>query len=148
MPTPELISRNRSAVGYTGLVLTDDPDAAPGTLLGGHAQLAGAIIPPGASVAAAGSTNANAAALPAGTSSAYPVTGADDTKGVIISTADKVTGKVIFVGNLVFNKILKVYPPSGGTINGASANAAYSSVSGSGVILQCLSGSGNTWMAW
>jgi hypothetical protein len=148
MATPELISRTRCAAGFTGLVLTDDPDAAAGTLLGGHVQMAGEIIIPGASTAAAGSTNADAAALPSGTSSTYPVTGADDTKGVIISAADKVTGKVVRVGNLVFNKIIKVYPPNGGTINGASANAAYSSGSGKGVILQCLSGAGNTWMAW
>jgi len=148
MATPELISRTRCAAGFTGLVLTDDPDAAAGTLLGGHAQIAGEIIVPGASTAAAGSNAGDATTLPAGTSSTYPVTGADDTKGVIISTTDKVTGKVIRVGNMVFNKILKVYPPSGGTINGASANAAYSSASGKGVVLQCLSGSGNTWMAW
>jgi len=148
MATPELISRYRSATGFTGLVVTDSADTAPGTLLGGHVQMAGEIIIPGASTAAAGSTNADAAALPSGTSSTYPVTGADDTKGVIISAADKVTGKVVRVGNLVFNKIVKVYPPNGGTINGASANAAYSSGSGKGVILQCLSDSGNTWMAW
>lgn len=148
MPTPELISRGRSAVGYTGLVLTDDADTAPGTLLGGHGQVAGLIVVPGASTAAAGSNNGDAAALPAGTSSTYPVTGADDTKGVIISATDKVTGKIIYIGNLVFNKALNVYPPSGGTINGASANAAFVSASGKGVVLQCLSGSGNTWMAW
>jgi hypothetical protein len=148
MSTPELISRYRSATGFTGVVVTDSPDTAPGTLLGGHVQMAGEIIVPGASTAAAGSNNADAAALPSGTSSTYPVTGADDTKGVIISATDKITGKVVRVGNLVFNKIIKVYPPDGGTINGASANAAYSSGSGKGVVLQCLSSSGNTWMAW
>ena len=148
MATPELISRNRCAAGFTGLVITDSPDTAAGTLLGGHVQMAGEIVVPGASTAAAGSNNGDATALPSGTSSTYPVTGADDTKGVIISTTDKVTGKVIRIGNLVFNKILKVYPPSGGTINGAAADAAYSSASGKGVMIQCLSGSGNTWMAW
>jgi anti-sigma factor RsiW len=148
MATPELISRNRSAVGFVGVVVTDSADTAAGTLLGGHIQMAGAIVPPGASTAAAGTTTADATALPSGTSSTYPVTGADDTKGVRIAATDKVTGKILFIGNLVSNKILNVYAPSGGTINGAAADAAFASASGKGVIIQCLSGSGNTWMAW
>lgn len=102
----------------------------------------------GASTAAAGTDETNAGALPAGTARTYPTTAADDTKGVIISTSDKVTGRTLLIGNGVSNKILKVYPPAGGTINGAAANAAFSSASGKGVIIQCLSGSGNTWLAW
>lgn len=102
----------------------------------------------GGSTAAAGSTNADAGALPAGTAGVYPTTAADDTKGVIVDTADKVTGRMILIGNGVSNKILKVYPPSGGTINGAAANAAFASASGKGVIMVCLSASGNTWLAW
>jgi hypothetical protein len=102
----------------------------------------------GASTAAAGNDNTNAGALPAGTAKIYPTTAADDTKGVIIDVADKVTGRVLLIGNGVSNKILKVYPPSGGTINGAAANAAFSSASGGGVIIVCLSSAGNTWLAW
>lgn len=102
----------------------------------------------GASTAAAGSTNADAAALPAGTSVVYPTTGADDTKGVILHTSDKVTGRQILIGNGVSNKVLKVYPPAGGTINGAAANAAFSSASGKGVIVYCLNSGANTWLAW
>jgi predicted RecA/RadA family phage recombinase len=102
----------------------------------------------GASTAAAGSTNADAGALPAGTAKTYPTTAADDTKGVIIDVADKVTGRLLYIGNGVANKILKVYGPSGATINGGSANAAFSSVSGKGVIIQCLSSTSNTWLAW
>jgi predicted RecA/RadA family phage recombinase len=102
----------------------------------------------GGSTAAAGSTNADAQALPAGTGSIYPTTAADDTKGVIVDAADKVTGRVLLIGNGVSNKILKVYPPSGGTINGAAANAAFSSVSGKGVIMVCLDSGANTWLAW
>ena len=102
----------------------------------------------GASTAAAGSTVADAGALPAGTGSIYPTTAADDTKGVVIDVADKVTGRVLFIGNGVSNKILKVYGPSGAAINGGSADAAFSSVSGKGVIIVCLSASGNTWLAW
>ena len=102
----------------------------------------------GASTAAAGTTTADAGALPAGTAKVYPTTGADDTKGVVINAADKVTGRVLMIGNGVANKILKVYPAAGGTINGAAADAAFSSVSGKGVIIVCLSSGANTWLAW
>jgi len=102
----------------------------------------------GASTAAAGSTVADATALPAGTASIYPTTGADDTKGVLLTASDKVTGRLLFIGNGVSNKILKVYGPSGAVINGAAADAAFSSASGKGVVICCLSGVGNTWLAW
>lgn len=111
-------------------------------------ELGASVATVGASTAAAGSTYADAGALPAGTGSVYPTTAADDTKGVIVSTSDKVTGKVLFIGNGVSNKILKVYGPAGAVINGAAANAAFSSVSGAGVVMICLSGSGNTWLAF
>lgn len=101
----------------------------------------------GASTAAAGSAAGDAAALPAGTASIYPTTAADDTKGVILHANDQVTGRDLFIGNGVSNKILKVYPPTGGTINGAAANAAFSSASGKGVRIICLDGAGNTWLA-
>lgn len=102
----------------------------------------------GASTIALGTTAADAAPLPAGTAKIYPTTAADDTVGVIINAADKVTGRTLFIGNGVANKILKVYGPTGATINGGSANAAFSSVSGKGVIITCLSGASNTWLAW
>ncbi len=102
----------------------------------------------GASTAAAGSTNADAAALPLGTASVYPTTAADDTKGVILTASDKVTGRMIFIGNGVSNKILKIYPAAGGTINGAAADAAFSTASGKGAILYCLNATANTWLAW
>lgn len=100
----------------------------------------------GASTAAAGSTYEDAGALPAGTACIYPTTAADDTKGVIISDSDKVTGRILFIGNGVSNKILKVYPATGGTANGGSANVAFSSASGKGVVAICLSSSSNTWL--
>lgn len=101
----------------------------------------------GASTAAAGSSTSDAGALPAGTGFIYPTTAADDTTGVKINAADKVTGRVIFIGNGVANKILKIYGPTGAVINGASADAAYSTKSGGGALVACLSGSGNTWLA-
>lgn len=103
---------------------------------------------PGASTAAAGTTTADAEVLPAATAAVYPTTAADDTKGVRIHDNDKVKGRSLMIGNGVSNKILKVYPPSGGTINGAAADAACSSASGRGLCVYCLSASGNTWLAW
>lgn len=102
----------------------------------------------GASTAAAGSTTADAGVLPAAVGVVYPTTAADDTKGVRVHADDKVTGRTLLIGNGVSNKILKVYAPSGGTINGAAADAAFSSASGKGVIIVCLSGADNTWLAW
>jgi hypothetical protein len=102
----------------------------------------------GASTAAAGTTTTDAGVLPAATATTYPTTAANGTTGVRIHANDKVTGRVLFIGNGVSNQILKVYPPSGGTINGAAGDAAFSSVSGKGVIIQCLSSAGNTWLAW
>jgi predicted RecA/RadA family phage recombinase len=101
----------------------------------------------GASTAAAGSTTTDAGVLPAGTAQTYPTTAADGTKGVRISATDKVTGRILFIGNQAA-AILKVYPPTGGNINGLGVDAAFSSVSGKGVVIQCLSSAGNTWLAW
>jgi hypothetical protein len=100
----------------------------------------------GGSTAATGSTYADAAALPAGTAFLYPVTASDGTKGVIINAADQVTGRTIMIGG-VAGAVTKIYAPSGGTINGGSANAAFSTASGHGALLTCISGSGNTWAA-
>jgi hypothetical protein len=102
----------------------------------------------GASTAAAGTTTSDAGALPAGTARIYPTTGADGTKGVKLHTSDKVTGRTIWIGNGVSTAILKVYPPTGGTINGAAADAAFSSASGKGVVIVCLSSGSNAWLAW
>lgn len=102
----------------------------------------------GASTAAAGSTTTDAGVLPAATASVYLTTAADDTTGVRVHASDQVTGRMLFIANGVSNKILKVYAPTGGTINGAAANAAFSSVSGKGVVMICVDGTGNTWSAF
>lgn len=103
----------------------------------------------GASTAAAGSVVGDAAALPAGTADVYLTTAADDTKGVILSSSDKVAGRVVFIANGVSNKILKLWPPTGGVINGAAANASFSSDSGKGIIVICTDASGSgVWAAW
>jgi len=105
------------------------------------------VAPVAASTAAAGSTYADAGALPAGTSSIYWVSGADDTKGVILDVSELIDGRVLQIGNTVSNKILKVYSPAGGTINGGAANGAYSPPSGCSAWLQCTSAADNTWKA-
>jgi hypothetical protein len=102
----------------------------------------------GASTAALGTNSGTAAVLPSATGNIYPTTAADDTVGVRVSSSDKVTSRILFIGNGVSNKILKVYAPTGGTINGAAGDAAFSSASGKGVIIICLSSGSNTWLAF
>lgn len=104
-------------------------------------------LPIAASTAAAGTTTTDAGVLPSG-GSIYPTTAADGTKGVRVAAGDKVNGRTLYIGNGVSTAILKVYAPSGGTINGAAADAAFSSVSGKGVIITCLNSSTNAWLAW
>jgi predicted RecA/RadA family phage recombinase len=116
---------------------TSIPTAIPGPITEGI----------GASTAAAGTTAGDAGALPAATAPVYPTTAADDTTGVIIHADDQVTGRKLFIGNGVGDKILKIYPPTGGNINGLGANAAFSTVSGAGATVVCLSSGGNTWLA-
>lgn len=101
----------------------------------------------GASTAAAGSTAGDATTLPAATAPVYPTTAADDTKGVIIHADDKVTGRELYIGNGAGANILKIYPPSGGNINGLGANVAYSTTSGGSALIKCLSSGSNTWFA-
>jgi hypothetical protein len=124
---------NVTTLDATGSMKTGISGVSPGTI--------------GASTAALGTTSANAAVLPAGTGQIYPTTAADGTVGVRINVADQVTGRTLFIGNGVAAQILKVYPPTGGTINGAAADAAFSSASGKGVTITCLSSAGNTWLA-
>lgn len=75
---------------------------------------------PVTTVAAAGTVIGNAAALSEGFNL---VTAADNTKGVILPAF--VAGEKIKVKNNTSGKILLVYPPVGGKINGGAANAVY-----------------------
>ena len=104
------------------------------------------VVTIGASTAAAGSTTTDAGVLPAATAEAYLTTAADGTKGVRINAADNIAGRSIRVANGVSTAILKIYPPSGGTINGAAADAAFSTVSGKGALLVCTAA--GTWYGW
>lgn len=77
-----------------------------------------------ASVAAAGSAQSDAAALSEGFQA---VSAADGTKGVILPVP--IAGAQVWIKGTA-NAVLKVYPNSGGAINGLSANAAMSLASG------------------
>ena len=101
------------AVTATTITATTVTGNSPGTSTG-------AIRLPVATVAAAGSTQGDAAALAEGIN---VVSAADGTKGVILPTA--VAGMVIIVKNTAAGA-LKIYPATGGAINAVAANGAYS----------------------
>lgn len=81
-------------------------------------------LQPVTAVTAAGSNQGDAAALARGFN---VVTGADGTKGVILPTA--APGLIVTLKGVTAG-VLKVYPATGATINGLSANAAISLASG------------------
>lgn len=99
------------AVTATSITATSITNSGPTT---------GAIRLPVASVAAAGTNQGTAAALSEGIN---VVTGADDTKGVVLPTA--VAGMVVIVKNTVSGKTLKLYPASGAAVNAVAANGSY-----------------------
>lgn len=104
-----------------------DPELVAGTTITGAAisggtiaspTITGAIVSgPVTTVAAAGSTNADAAAIAAATYICV-VTAADGTKGAILPAM--VDGQTIKVKNNA-GSILKIYPFSGAAINGLTA---------------------------
>jgi hypothetical protein len=108
-------------------VAYSDPELVSGTTVTGAtvsggtisgATITDAIVSgPVTTVAAAGSTNADAAAIAAATYICV-VTAADGTKGVILPTM--VDGQTIKVKNNA-GSILKIYPFSGAAINGLTA---------------------------
>lgn len=108
-------------------VAYSDPELVSGTTITG-AAISGGIVSgatvlgvivsgPVTTVAAAGSTNADAAAVPANTYICV-VTAGDGTKGAILPTM--VDGQTIKIKNNAA-AILKVYPFSGAAINGLTA---------------------------
>lgn len=101
----------------------------------------------GASTAAAGSTTTDATVLPDATGGIYPTTLANGTKGVRIHVDDKVLNRQLYIANGAA-AVLKIYPPTGGTINGAAADAAFSTPSGIGAWLVCSNATTNAWLAF
>ena len=76
-----------------------------------------------ATLAAAGGDLPNAAAIVTASPGFILVTEADGAKGVRLPTA--AAGNVFYIKNIeAANAALKVYPPSGGTINDETANTA------------------------
>jgi len=65
----------------------------------------------------------------------------------VLLPVDRVTGDVVFIFNLDSAQDIKVYPPSGGTINGASANAALVVGQTQAALAICIADTGLTWMA-
>lgn len=95
-------------------------------------------------VAMAGSAQGDAAALSA-SKFLHQITGADGTKGVILP-ATTITSAAIchFLLNTTAG-VAKVYPATGGTINGGSANAAFTALTGVKPIICCASAT-DTWV--
>jgi hypothetical protein len=94
-----------------------------------------------ATAAAAGTTQATATPL---TASVNHVTGANGTAGVRLPAIAQ-PGQVVAVYNASAGFSLKVYPPTGGTINGGSINTA---VNQSGVTLALFIATSSTnWAA-
>lgn len=107
-----------------------------------------------------GNVNAGITALAGGaqpsptTNATAVLTGAVNTVTVVATDNDSVlipADRTKFDTALVFNldagQDIKIYPPSGGTINGAAANAALVVGQQQGSLLVCVSDDGLTWMA-
>lgn len=104
------------------------------------------LIGPVPSIAAAGTTQGNAAAVPAN-AAVVLVTGASGTNGVILPTPLAV-GQECNLVNTNLTNALKVYPDAGGTggtINGAAANAAASLPAAKGAAYTCTALGPTAW---
>ena len=89
------------------------------------------------SVAAAGTTVADAGAVTSSSGAFILGTGGNGTKGIVLPTG--AAGDVFFIKNDdAANGILKVYAASGGKINGGSANAALSFAAKTAAVLFCI----------
>lgn len=71
---------------------------------------------------------------------------ASDNDSVLLPN-DRVEGDFVMIFNLDSAQDIKVYPPSGGTINGAAANAALVAGQQQAVLAICVSTDGLTWLA-
>lgn len=97
-------------------------------------------------VTAAGTTAATATALVA---SQTQVTSAAGATGVILSATATLT-RLYFIRNLAASTApLKVYPPTGGTINGAAVDAPLIVPAGQTAIVEVqVQGASSVWVAW
>jgi hypothetical protein len=91
----------------------------------------GFIMPVNPTVAATGTTNANAASI-----TGYGLTlvsGADDAVGVILPTA--VPGGIIYIKSTVAAKVLKIYPAAGAQINALTVTTGNYNTAAAGVTI-------------
>ena len=98
--------------------------------------------------AALGTNSATAAPLPDSGFGVYPVTGSDNFNGVRIHANDAVLQHKIMIVNLVPNKSMHVYPPTGGNINGLGVDVGYPTASGGSATLICTDAVTNTRLAF
>lgn len=131
---------NNSGVGYFCGYCIPTPGTTAGALtadqLGYFVKGERGGLAQASSVAATGSVVGDAAALNFGFNF---VSAADATKGVILPAG--AVGRIVYVKNSdAANAVLKVYPPTSGTINALSANAAISLAAKVSAIFICLDG--------
>lgn len=98
------------------------------------------------SVTAAGTSAATAAAI---TVSQTAWTSAAGATGAILSATGGLT-RLFFIRNLAASTAaLNVYPPTGGSINGAAANAPIVVAAGQSILIECqVQGSSSVWVAY
>ena len=105
-------------IAQDNVTITSGTATLQSLVITGTGSLTGNITFPVATVAAAGSTNANATAIT--TYGVIHATGADATKGVKLPPA--AAGKVVIVKNAdAANAVLKVYPDTSDKINSGTA---------------------------
>lgn len=123
-------------VGFAVVSPETQAQAATGDQLGYFVKVEGGGAVQASSVAAAGSTQTDAAALNVGFNF---VTAADGTKGAVLPAG--AVGRIVYVKNSdAANAVLKIYPPTSGTINALAANGAISMALKTSAVFICLDG--------
>lgn len=128
----------------SGSVKSNSSNASGSFAIGSNLTFGGDLRGTGnETVAAAGANTGNATVLSA-SMLVHSITGSDGAKGVRINSSDDVKGTWIWVENHVA-AVMKVYPPTGGQINAAGADVAFSTTSGKGGLFYCMAP--GTWLA-
>jgi hypothetical protein len=112
---PELVA----GTTITGATISGGSISGATSVTAGDITTTGGLYLKSATVAAAGSTQANAAAVSDGFTL---VSGADGTKGILLPAA--VAGRTVILKNNA-NAVLKVWPASGDAVNAIAADSNY-----------------------
>ncbi len=112
---PELVA----GTTITGATISGGSISGATSVSAGDLTTTGGLYLKSATVAAAGSTQANAAAVSDGFTL---VSGADGTKGILLPAA--VAGRTVILKNNA-NAVLKVWPASGDAVNAIAADSNY-----------------------